>query len=178
MKNYTHNYKHFYGVEITPGEIENGYINYRTLAKTFDAVLCNDITKLFYSTINGEYTEPEQINGYIDNSEEIEELKEQVEFLKNCISEAGNLEEDEEIEEQIEELEEQIEELEQQQEEQCEIFQYFIIDNNGVDILSNCTNEIIYYLPTLDIYIWGVTHWGTPWNGVNTDIKIELDGEQ
>ena len=34
------------------------------------------------------------------------EIKEQIEFLYNCISEAGNLPEDEEIYEQIEELEE------------------------------------------------------------------------
>jgi hypothetical protein len=28
------------------------------------------------------------------------------------------------------------------------------------------------------MYIWGVTHFGTPWNGVNTNIKIKLEVEQ
>ena len=51
MKNYVHNYKYFYGVEITEEEIKNGWINYRTLAKTFDAVMCNDITKLLVETV-------------------------------------------------------------------------------------------------------------------------------
>ena len=55
-----------------------------------------------------------------------------------------------------------------------EIFQYYIIDNNGFRILTEHTDEIVYYLPCLDIYVWGVTHFGTPWNGVNTDIKIEV----
>lgn len=129
MENYVHNYKYFYGVEITPEEIRNGYINYRTLASTFDAVLCNDITKLFYSTINGEYSEPETINGSVYDPDN---------------------------------------------DNYYDIYQYYIIDNNGVDILTSCTNEIIYYIPILDIYVWGVCHFGTPWNGVNTDIKIEL----
>jgi hypothetical protein len=129
MKNYVHNYKYFYGQEITQEEISNGYINYSTLAKTFDAVLCNDITKVFYSTINGEYVEPEIVNG-------------------------SDYDPDDDY--------------------YYDIYQYYIIGNNGVNILSRCTDEIIYYIPVLDIYVWGVCHFGTPWNGVNTDIKIEL----
>ena len=184
MKNYTHNYKHFYGVEITPKEIENGYINYKTLAKTFEGVLCNDITKLFYSTINGEYNEVEQVNGYIDNSEEIEELKEQLEEIEeeqieimNTVDDHENGQKYIELQKRYEAIEEQIEELEREQDEYPEIYQYFIIDNNGAEILQDSTNEIVYYLPALDVYVWGVTHWGTSWDCVNTNIKIELDGE-
>ncbi len=132
MKNYTHKYKFFNGVEITPEEIENGYINYRTLAKGFNMVLCNDITKLFYSSINGEYNEPELYNG-CDYDEEDDYY--------------------------------------------YDIFQYYIIDSRDAEVLSDRTDEIVYYLPILDLYIWGVTHYGTSWDGVNTNIKIELDGE-
>ena len=131
MSKYTHESRYFYGVEIPQEEIDRGYISYRTLARTFEGVLCNDITKLFYANINGEYNEPELYNGS-DYDEE-----------NDCY---------------------------------YDIYQYFIIDKNGVDILSDCTNEIIYYLPTVDIYIWGITHFGTFWGGVNTDIKIELEG--
>lgn len=131
MSKYTHTSRYFYGVEIPQEEIDRGYISYRTLARTFEGVLCNDITKLFYADINGEYNEPELYNGS-DYDEE-----------NGCY---------------------------------YDIYQYFIIDTNGVDILSDCTNEIIYYLPTVDIYVWGVTHYGTPWSGVSTDIKIELEG--
>ncbi len=166
------NKKYFYGQEISSYGVEHNRVDYRALAKSFDAVLCNDITKLFYSGINGEYTEPEQVNGIIDNSEQIEELKEQIEILENSYSEAGNLPEDEKIEEQIEELQEQIEELEREQEEPGEIMQYYIISNSGANILKDFTDEIVYYIDALDMYIWGVTHWGTGWDYVLTDIKI------
>lgn len=126
------NSKYFYGVEISEEEINNGYINYRTLATAFDAVLCNDITKLFFTEINGTYQEAELYNGTDYNEEE---------------------------------------------DYYYDIYQYYIIDNNGVSILEDNTDEIIYYLPELDIYVWGVTHLGTPWNGVNTNIKIKLEVE-
>ena len=42
-------------------EKENGKVSYKTLVKRYfnDMVLCNNITKIFYNTINGEYIEPE-----------------------------------------------------------------------------------------------------------------------
>ncbi len=56
--------------------------------------------------------------------------------------------------------------------EPLEIFQYYIIDANGADILKNWTDELVFYSEKLDTYVWGVTHWGTAWNCVSTDIKI------
>lgn len=53
-----------------------------------------------------------------------------------------------------------------------DIFQYYIIDNWGVEFLEKYTDEIIYYNEELDIYLWGITHWGTSWDYVLTDIKI------
>ena len=53
-----------------------------------------------------------------------------------------------------------------------DIFQYYIIDNWGVEFLEKYTNEIVYYNEVLDIYLWGITHWGTSWDYVLTDIKI------
>lgn len=133
--------KKWMGENVSEYGIENGYIDYRCLAHVVgDIVLCNDITKLFYSTINGEYTEPEQVNGYIDNTDEIEEL-------------------------------------EREQDEQPEIYQYYIICDNGADFLQRYTNEIIYYIEILDIYVWGITHFGTSWDYVLTDIKIENESE-
>lgn len=55
-----------------------------------------------------------------------------------------------------------------------EIFQYYIISDNGAGILKEYTNEIVYYNNDLDMYVWGVTHYGTSWDYVLTDIKIEL----
>ena len=145
MKNYVHKSIYFCGERVSDYGIQNGYIDYRTLSRAFDAVMCNDITKLFYADINGEYSEPEQVNGIIDNSERIEELQEQ------------------------------IEELEEGQENTPEIFQYFIISDNGAEILKDYTDEIVYYIPALDCYVWGVTHYGTSWDYVLTDIKIEVE---
>lgn len=170
MKNYTHKSKYFYGNEISEHGLKNGYVDYRTLAKAFEGVLCNDIARLFYAEINGEYEEPEQVNGFIDNSEEIEELKEKI----NELLELGENRTDEQ-EKRLEELEELKEKLEREQDKTPEIYQYFIIDNNGAEILKDLTNEIVFYLPCLDVYVWGVTHYGTAWDCVLTDIKIELE---
>ena len=155
--------KYFYGQELSNEEIEMGRVSYATLARTFDAVLCNDITKLFYSTVNGDYIEPEMVNGRVDNSEQIEDLREQIE----------ELEREEGTQEQIEDLREQIEELEREEDEPPEIYQYYIIDNAGYRLLTEQTDEIVFYIEELDIAIWGVCHWGTPWSGVYTNIEID-----
>ena len=155
-----------------------GYIDYRCLAGAVgNMVLCNDITKLFYSDINGKYTEPEQENGWIDNSEEIEAKQEQIEALENTLENAFDDDHINYLNNQIEIIQEQIEELEREQDEQPEIYQYYIISDNGADILKRFTDEIVYYIPVLDIYIWGITHWGTSWDYVLTNIKIEEENE-
>ena len=179
MKKWTSNY--FYGNKISEYGLQNGYVDYRTLAKCGDMVLCNDITKLFYNTIGNDYVEPEQVNGYIDNSEEIEELQEKLNDLKDLLEDAYLIDATiEEIENQIDQLQEEIDELQEEQDNQQEIFQYYIIDDRLAQILQEWTNEIVYYIDSLDIYVWGVTHFGTSWDYVLTNIKIELgeDDEQ
>lgn len=42
-----------------------------------------------------------------------------------------------------------------------EVFQWYIIDDNGARILTELTDEIVYYNDDLDLYLWGVTHFGT-----------------
>ena len=177
MKNQTIKSHYFCGNRISNYGLENGYLDYGTLSKAFDAVLVNDITKLFYNTINGEYNEPEQVNGYIDNSDEINTKREQIEILEDT---RDNSEDDEQIayiDEQIAAIEDDISELEREQDEQREIFQYYIISDNGANILQNYTDDPVYYLPALNCYVWGVTHFGTHWDYVLTDVKIELDRE-
>lgn len=168
--------KYFCGKELTEHELKEGYINYRTLASTFDAVLCNDII----SKTCGVVGEWEQENG--GNDEEIEELKENIKELedKEFIWDEKTRKyidspDYDELQEQIEELQEQIEELEDFE---PEIFQYFIVSDEGANILKSYTNEIIYYNGELDIHVWGVTHFGTSWDYVNTSIKIDLENEE
>lgn len=54
-----------------------------------------------------------------------------------------------------------------------EIFQYYIISDNGVKILQEA-DEIVYYNNVLNMYVWGVTHWGTSWDYVLTNIELEV----
>lgn len=50
--------KYFCGNEISKYGRENGYVDYATLAKSFQHVLCNDVFKI------GDYDEWRIINGY------------------------------------------------------------------------------------------------------------------
>lgn len=54
--------------------------------------------------------------------------------------------------------------------EESEVFQWYIVSDSGAQIIQDYTNEILYYHDELDIYLWGVTHWGTGWDYVLTDI--------
>ena len=45
-----------------------------------------------------------------------------------------------------------------------EIFQWYIIQDP--DFLMKHTDELILYDTELDLYIWGITHFGTSWDYV------------
>lgn len=56
------------------------------------------------------------------------------------------------------------------------IMQDFIISRYGFDILREYTDEIVFYNEELNVYIWGVTRWGTGWAYELTDVKlIDMD---
>ena len=152
--------KYFYGNEISEYGQKNGYVDYATLAKAFDAVLNNDIMS---KTFDIGYWKQE--SGFVDNSEKIDEIREQIEEL-----------DEKENAEQIEELESKIEELEEEQEYQPEIYQYYIVSDNGARILEEF-NEIVFYNEEIDMYLWGVTHYGTSWSNVLTDIPCNAKAE-
>ena len=65
----------------------------------------------------------------------------------------------------------EIEELEEKRDE-LEVFQWYIVDDWGGRLLTEI-NEIVYYNEMLDMYLWGVTHYGTSWDYVLTSIKID-----
>ena len=128
MNNNTITSKYFFGNEISKYGVENKRVDYRTLAKSFDCILNNDIMQVlenkgfYFEEVNGN-TYDEEEDSYID------------------------------------------------------IYQYYIISESGYRILSEYTNEIVYYNDELDIYIWCITHYGTSWDYVLTEIKIDLDTE-
>ena len=57
-----------------------------------------------------------------------------------------------------------------------EIFQSYIVSDNGADLLQEI-NEIVFYNSALDVYLWGVTHWGTSWDYVLTNIPCNCGYE-
>ena len=115
---------YFFGNEVSDYGKEHHYIDYATLAKSFQHVLNNDI-------IGATSFEDWELENGCDYDEETDSYE--------------------------------------------EIYQYFIISEAGADILKDYTKEIVYYNDHLDMYVWGVTHYGTSWDYVLTDIRIELD---
>ncbi len=150
---------YFCGNEASEYAKEQGYLDYSTFAKAFDAVLANDIIA---KTQEIGYWDQE--NGFVDNSEEIEELQEKLEELQ-------------EDSEEFTEIQERIQELEYQQEEYPDIYQYFIVSNNGAKLIEKYTNDPLFYNEELDLYVWGVTHFGTSWSYVLTNVKLNCDKE-
>lgn len=121
----TNNFKiagnYFCGNEISAYGQENGFLDYATFAKAFDAVMNNNIFQYGWE-IGGGW---ELVNGSAY---------------------------DEETEESL------------------EVFQWFIVSDNGAQMIQDYTEEILYYHEELGIYLWGVTHWGTSWDYVLMDI--------
>ena len=126
MERYVHSTKYFYGHEISEYGLENGYIDYRTLARAVgDMVLNNDIIK---NTLNIGYWEEYNGSEYDPETDTYED-----------------------------------------------IYQYYIISDHGAGILAAHTEEIVFYNEALDMYVWGITHWGTAWGHVLTDIKVKVE---
>lgn len=57
--------------------------------------------------------------------------------------------------------------------EEDEIFQYYYVDEMGKRFVENLTNDPLFYDERNGLYVWGITHWGTSWNYVLTDIVLE-----
>lgn len=53
-----------------------------------------------------------------------------------------------------------------------EIYQWYIISHHGAEFLQEHTDEIVYYHEEMDLYVWGITHFGTSWDYVLTDIRL------
>lgn len=194
---------HFYGNEVSSYGKENGYVDYRTFAKAFDAVMNNSIMQELECA--GFYFEPIQ-DGTPDNSDEIDELREKADELEeraeNKEEEADDLEaeaeaaEDDGDEDRADDLRAHAEEKRKNAEdyraeaeknrdeaddletqEAPEIFQFFIVDDAGAEIIQEWTDDPLFYCSALDMYIWGVTHCGTSWDYVLTDIRINAGEE-
>jgi hypothetical protein len=52
-----------------------------------------------------------------------------------------------------------------------DIYQWYLIGSNDAEYLKRTTDELVFYSNVLDEYLWGVTHFGTPWDSVTLEIK-------
>ena len=182
---------YFCGNKASDYAKENGFLDYATLAKAFDTVLNNEIIKNtsdigYWDIENGseEYYEDNDGNRYTydEKEEKVEELETKIKEYEDTINEVMERDEDYEenhvyiaMNENILKIKEEIEALEDAHYD--EIFQYYIISDNGAEILKYYTDEIIFYNEELDMYVWGVTHWGTSWDYVLTDIRLNCGEE-
>lgn len=57
--------------------------------------------------------------------------------------------------------------------EETEVFQWYLVNSRGADYLTRKTDELVFWSEKLQEYIWGVTHFGTAWSGVDIELKDE-----
>lgn len=57
--------------------------------------------------------------------------------------------------------EEEAAELDSVTEKETDIFQWYIISDSGAEYLKDITDELVFYDSELNIYVWGITHFGT-----------------
>lgn len=164
--------EYFCGNKVSEYGLQHNRVDYGTLAKAFDAVLNNDIRS---TTCDIGYWEI--ISGFTNNSDEIEEIEDRIQELENELAKIQEYDDLQLIEDKEEELtqkkdilEDKKQDLENEEYNTGEIFQYYIVSNNGADILQEI-NEIVFFNEELDMYVWGVTHYGTAWSYVLTDIR-------
>ncbi len=161
--------EYFCGNKISEYGLQHKRLDYGTLAKGFD---CVDAGYLMEKTWETGYWEQE--SGLVDYTEEKEAIEERLEEIDDQMNDL--IDDDKEdspkysaLEEEKAKLEEQLEEYEDAEQSQPEVYQYFIVSHSGAEILEEI-NEIVYYNEELNLYVWGVTHWGTSWDYVLTDV--------
>lgn len=160
----------YYDAEVSAYGIENNRVDMAALGRVVGGILNLNIVRMTASAGLGEW---EVENGSLY-------------YHRDC---EGNQYSDQEAQERIEELESLIDEADEDQEEdvlvweedikslaECEerdIYQCFIIPYSGARILMEDTDEIVLYNEELDMYVWCVTVFGTPWQGVFTNIPLK-----
>lgn len=61
----------------------------------------------------------------------------------------------------------------EEHDEYIDVYQWYIVDGDNITLeLLDEADEIVYYSESLDVYLWGVTHWGTSWDYTLTSIRL------
>lgn len=164
-QNKTKYYDTFYGHKVSSYALEHGRLDYGTLAKCFDAILCNNIPQ-----VDGDIwcnIESGSLTRFYYDGEEISEEKyeEERERIENEI-------EEEKLYDNRERVDQLENELDKYEREDVDVFQFYLVSDSALHLLREC-NELVLYSDLLDCYVWCVCHWGTSWDYVLTSIKLE-----
>lgn len=126
-----------------------------------------------YEKQEGYYSYRSLINYYCENKVLCNNLRESERFSEEFVEELYNMLDKYISEEDLKEYENDT----LAYYEGIDVFQYFITDMNDyeVECLRELNNEIIVYSSELDCYVLCVTHWGTSWDYVLTNVKIESE---
>ena len=145
-------YDTYYGCKVSQEGLKYGLVDYACLKKAIGGcVLCNAMQDRLYQTMDV-YSDPDTLFKIKYTEEEFE----------------GN----EDLKEEYEDYYEYFEE----NKEMYDIYQWYIITDSGAQLLKEQTDEIVFYDEELNIYVWGITHWGTGWDYVLTNIKLREKG--
>lgn len=164
----------YYGVEVSRYGFENNRVDLETLSQVVGGVLNNEIIKKTVASglgtwqiVNGSlYTFFDTDGNEYTNEEALERIRE----LEEMIEEA-----DEDQNAAIEAWKADIESLDRPEENT--IYQYYIVSRRGAELLMEETNETVFFNPELDMFVWGITTYGTAWNCLLTGIPLERPGQ-
>lgn len=160
---------YFCGNEVSQYAKEQGFVDYLTFSKAFNHVLANDIMQKTNDAGIGCWepynnTEYRELNGEIYSVEKAEEMISALEERQQTLDEDSPT-----YDEEYDKLEEQIDELSDSHYKDEDIYQWYIVDDP--DFLAHY-GEVVFYNEELDMYLWGVDHFGTAWDYVLTDIPL------
>lgn len=137
--------EYFFGHTISDYGLQHGFIDYLTLARAFDCILNNEIiSRTIAMGLDWEIENGNECYWYDDNGNEYFNYDDIPDNKKDDI-----------------------------QENYYDFYQYYIISESGANILKDYTDETVWYCKELDCYVWGITHYGTAWGYVLTDIPID-----
>lgn len=145
----------YYATPVSSYGNEHGYVDYRTFANEIDRqggyLRCNNITSVIPIESFYETLHNDIVEYYVDdNGYYIYEYDE--EFNPN---------DDTEIEYSY-----------------SEVYQWYLVaDNPYTREMLEQANQVWGYIEELDLLVWGVTHWGTSWDYVLTDIKLSEESK-
>ena len=190
--------KYFYGNPVSEYGMAYGRVDYACLARAFDAVLNNEIVRATQDMgyewepvgASEEYYEDRSgdVYTYEEAQDRIAELEEERDAAQEALDEAQDMldkavgedadqddidaahNEVEDCEARLDEIQDDLDRLEDAH--YYDVYQWYIVSDNAVQLLQEA-HEIVYYNEDLDMYVWGVTHWGTSWDYVLTSIKID-----